>query len=109
MVASVVGLIAIPVYLDVATANDSLRSVFDVTALVPLFRVTAFGRAIVDLEICFALFCAAAWIALWVDRPERDHRSIAELVATPGRCSRPPRCCSCPARPGTPRRPPREA
>ena len=84
VVASVVGLIAIPVYLDFATANDSLRSVFDVTALVPLFRVTAFGRAIVDLELCFALFCVAAWVALWVDRPEREHRSIAELIASCG-------------------------
>ena len=36
----------------------------------PLFRVTAFGRAIVDLELCFALFCVAAWIAL-VGRPPR--------------------------------------
>jgi copper transport protein len=84
VVASVVGLIAIPVYLDVSTANDSLRSVFDVTALVPLFRVTAFGRAIVDLEICFALFSVAAGVAVWVDRPERDHRSIAELAAITG-------------------------
>jgi copper transport protein len=84
VVASVLGLIAIPVYLDFSIANDSLRSVFDVTALVPLFRVTAFGRAIVDLELCFALFCVAAWISLWVDRPEREHRSIAELVAITG-------------------------
>jgi copper transport protein len=83
-VASVLGLIAIPVYLDFATANDSLRSVFDLAALVPLFRVTAFGRAIVDLEACFALFCLAGWIALWVDRPEREHRSVAELIATCG-------------------------
>jgi copper transport protein len=82
--ASVLGLIAIPVYLDFATANDSLRSVFDVTALVPLFTVTAFGRAIIDLELCFALFCLAAGVALWVDRPEREHRSIAELVASSG-------------------------
>ena len=80
-VAAVLGLIAIPVYLDFATANDSLRSVFDLSALVPLFRVTAFGRAIVDLEACFALFCVAAGIALWIDRPERGHRSIAELSA----------------------------
>ena len=50
----------------------------------PLFRVTAFGRAIVDLELCFALFCLAGWIALWLDRPEREQRSIAELVATCG-------------------------
>jgi copper transport protein len=83
-VAAVVGLIAIPVYLDFSTANDSLRSVLDLSALVPLFRVTAFGRAIVDLEVCFALFCLAAGIALWVDRPERKRRSIAELIATCG-------------------------
>jgi copper transport protein len=82
--ASVAGLIAIPVYLDFATANDSLRSVFDLATLVPLFRVTAFGRAIVDLELCFALFAVAAWISLWLDRPEREHRSLAELVATFG-------------------------
>jgi copper transport protein len=84
VICSVVGLIAIPVYLDFSVANDSLRSVFDVTALVPLFRVTAFGRAIVDLWICFALFCIAAWVSLWVDRPDRERRSIAELVAVTG-------------------------
>src|SRR5205085_7203656 len=84
VVASVLGLIAIPVYIDVSTAVDSLRSSFAVGALVPLFRVTAFGRAYVDLEICFALFCLAAWVALWLDRPERELRSIAELLATGG-------------------------
>ena len=81
IVASLVGLVAIPVYLDISTANDSLRSIFDLGALVPLYRVTAFGRALVDLEACFALFCVAGWVALWVDRPEREHRSIAELTA----------------------------
>jgi copper transport protein len=80
-VAAALGLIAIPVYLDVSTANDSLRAVFDLSALVPLYRATAFGRAIVDLELCFALFCLASGIALWVDRPERERRSIAELAA----------------------------
>jgi copper transport protein len=80
-VAATLGLIAIPVYLDFSTANDSLRSVFDLSALVPLYRVTAFGRAIVDLELCFALFCLASGIALWVDRPDRARRSIAELTA----------------------------
>ena len=83
-VAAVLGLIAIPVYLDVSTANDSLRFVFDLTALVPLYRVTAFGRAMVDLELCFALFCVAAGIALWVDRPDRPRRSVAELIASCG-------------------------
>ncbi len=77
-------LVAIPTYLDVATAVDSLRSPFAVSALVPLFRVTAFGRAYVDLEICMALFCAATAIALWVDRPQREHRSLAEIFALAG-------------------------
>jgi copper transport protein len=81
---SVLGLLAIPVYLDIATAIDSLRSAFAVGALVPLFRVTAFGRGYVDMELCFALFCVASWIAVWVDRPRREHRSIAELAATGG-------------------------
>jgi copper transport protein len=84
VVASVVGLVAIPVYLDISTSIDSLRSAFDVSALVPLFRVTAFGRGYLDMEICFALFCAAAWVALWLDRPERERRSVAELLATAG-------------------------
>jgi copper transport protein len=83
-VAALLGLIAIPVYLDVSTANDSLRSVFNLTALVPLYRVTAFGRAMVDLELCLALFCIAAGVALWVDRPDRERRSVAELIASCG-------------------------
>jgi copper transport protein len=84
VMSSIVGLIAIPVYLDFSVANDSLRSVFDLGALVPLYRVTAFGRAIVDFEICFALFCVAAWTALWLDRPQREQRSIAELASLTG-------------------------
>jgi copper transport protein len=84
VVASILGLIAIPVYLDVATSVDSLRSMFAVGALVPLFRVTAFGRSYVDLELCFALFSAAAWIAIWIDRPRDGQRSIAALGAMIG-------------------------
>jgi copper transport protein len=84
VVCSVLGLIAIPVYLDFATAIDSLRSVLDIGALLPLFRVTAFGRGYVDMLICFALFCLAVWTALWLDRPERPSRSIAELGALAG-------------------------
>jgi copper transport protein len=84
VICSVLGLLAIPVYLDFATANDSLRPVFDLGALVPLFRVTAFGRGYVDMTLCFALFCVAAWISLWVDGPEREGRSLAELLATAG-------------------------
>jgi copper transport protein len=83
-VLAVAGLIAVPAYLDIATAVDSLRSPWDVAALVPLFRVTAFARAYVDLEVCTALFVLAAGIALWVDRPQRERRSVAELFALAG-------------------------
>ena len=84
VITSVIGLLAIAVYLDVSTALDSLRSDFDVGALVPLFRVTAFGRGYVDMLLCFALFCIAGWTALYVDRPDRDRRSVAELAAQTG-------------------------
>ncbi len=84
VVVSAIGLVATPVYLDFATASDSLRSVFDLGALVPLFRVTAFGRGYVDLMLCFALFCAASWIALYLDRADRAQRSLAELLAQTG-------------------------
>ncbi len=84
MIASIVGLLAIPVYLDIATSIDSLRSAFNLTALVPLFRATAFGRGYVDMLVCFALFCAAAWTALWLDRPERTRRSVAEVISVAG-------------------------
>ena len=84
VVTSVLGLIAIPVYLDFAIANDSLRSVFALGALVPLYRVTAFGRGYVDLELCFSLFCLAGWTALWLDTPARERRSVAELASGAG-------------------------
>ncbi len=84
VVATVLGLIAIPAYLDISIADDSLRGVFDFGALFPLFRVTAFARGYVDLFVCFALFSIASWIALWVDRSGEEHRSVAELLATTG-------------------------
>ena len=83
-VMAAVGVVAIPTYLDIATSIDSLRSPFAVRELVPLFRVTAFGRAYVDMEICYVLFVAAAAVALWVDRPLRRQRSIAELLSVTG-------------------------
>jgi copper transport protein len=84
VISSLIGLVAIPVYLDFATATDSLRSVFDVGALVPLFRVTAFGRSYVDMLGCFALFSVAAWISLYVDRSGGAKRSVADLTAQTG-------------------------
>src|SRR6185437_1361253 len=73
-VASAIGLLVVPVYLDISTAEFSLRSAFDVAALVPLFSSSAFGRGYLDLELCFALFVAAAAIAIWLDRPDRPRR-----------------------------------
>ena len=83
-IASAIGLLAMPVYLLLATAEFSLRSAFDLGTLVPLMHASAFGRGYLDLELCFALFALAAGIAIWVDRPERAHRSIAEILALLG-------------------------
>ena len=86
-VASAVALIAIPIYLVMATAQFALRSVFDLGALVPLLRASAFGRGLVHLEIVFALFALAGGLSLWIDRPERERRSIAEVLALTGSLS----------------------
>jgi copper transport protein len=82
--ASILGLLAVPVYLLLATADFALRSFFSVGALVPLVRVSAFGRGIFDLWICFALFVLAAAVAILIDRPDRPQRSLAELLAAIG-------------------------
>jgi copper transport protein len=83
-VAVVLVLVAIPVYVDIATAQFALRSAFDVGTLVPLYRASAFGRGFLDLELVVALFAVAAGVALWVDHPERERRSIAEGLAAIG-------------------------
>jgi copper transport protein len=83
-IASVVALLAIPVYLDLATAQFALRSWFDLGALVPLLRASAFGRGLIHLELAFALFVLAAGLALWIDRPERARRSVAEILSVIG-------------------------
>jgi len=77
-------LIAIPAYLEEAVAIDSLRSFWDVTGVVPLWRLTAFGRGYVDVWLCFGLFVAAAAVAIWTDRPERERRSVAAILALSG-------------------------
>jgi len=83
-VAAAVALIAIPVYVVLATSEFALRSAFDLGALTPLLRASAFGRGFIDLELCLALFVLTAAIALYVDRPERTTRSVAELLALVG-------------------------
>lgn len=86
-VASAVTLVATPIYVLMATADFALRSVFDFGAVVPLMRDSAFGRGFLDLELAFALFVIAAGLALWVDRPERERRSVAELLSVAGACA----------------------
>lgn len=83
-VAAVLGLLAVPAYLEESTAIDTLRSFFAVGTLVPLWRATAFGRAYVDLELCFALFVFAAALAIWLDRPGLPRRPVASLLALVG-------------------------
>jgi copper transport protein len=83
-VTSVVGLVAIPIYLLLATADFALRSFWSWGALIPLVRASAFGRGYFHLWIVFALFVAAATAAILVDRPERPRRSTAELLAFAG-------------------------
>ncbi|MGZ8706595.1 MAG: copper resistance protein CopC [Gaiellaceae bacterium] len=83
-IAAVIALIATPVYVVMATAQFALRSVFDFGNVLPLVRDSAFGRGLLELELTFALFVLAAALALWVDRPERARRSIAELLSSVG-------------------------
>jgi copper transport protein len=83
-IAAVVGLVSTPIYALLSTAKFALRSVFSIGALIPLLRVSAFGRGILDLELCFALFVVAAAAAIWVDRPDRPQRSVAELFSLAG-------------------------
>ncbi len=83
-VTSAIALIATPVYVFLATSEFAQRSVRDIGALVPLIRVSAFGRGYLDLELCLTLFAAAAAISIWLDRPERPQRSIAGLLSVTG-------------------------
>jgi copper transport protein len=75
-------LVAVPVYVVLATAQFSLRSAFDLGAIIPVANASSFGHDYLQLELVLALFGVAAAIALAVDRPERPERSVAELLAT---------------------------
>lgn len=80
--ALLLALLAAPVYVLLATAQFSLRSALDLGGIVPVVRVSAFGRDYLDLELVLGLFGVAAGIALWLDRPERPQRTVVELLAT---------------------------
>jgi copper transport protein len=79
-VALAVALIATPIYVLIATAQFSLRSTFDLGAILPVVRASSFGRDFLDLELVLGLFAVAAAAALAIDRPERPQRSVAELL-----------------------------
>jgi copper transport protein len=83
-IALAVALVATPVYLLLATAQFALRSWYEIGALLPLIRADAFGRGYVDLELVLALFAVAGAVAIAIDRPEREQRSVAELLALTG-------------------------
>jgi copper transport protein len=83
-VASAVGLLAIPIYVLLSTAEFALRSFWSFGALFPLVRVSAFGRSWLDLELVFGLFVAAAAVAIWLDQPARRQRSVAAVIALAG-------------------------
>jgi hypothetical protein len=51
-----IALVAIPVYVVLATAQFTLRSAFDLGAIVPAARASGFGRDFLDLELVLALF-----------------------------------------------------
>ena len=74
------GLVSVPVYLLLSTAKFSTLAVTDLGGLLPLVRISSFGRGISDLEVLLALFGLAAGIAIWLDRPDRPRRSIVELL-----------------------------
>jgi len=83
-VAIAAALAAVPVYVLLATAEFALRDWWSLGDLVPLMRASAFGRGYLDLELLLALFALAAGIALWVERPGQERRSIAELLSLGG-------------------------
>jgi copper transport protein len=77
-------IVIVPVYLDMATAQFALRSAFDLGNVIPLMGTSAFGRGYLDLELILLCLALAASVAVWLDRPQRAQRSVAELLAMTG-------------------------
>jgi copper transport protein len=75
-----VALVAVPVYILLTTAEFTLRNWWDLGDILPAARASGFGRDYLDLELVLALFAVAAAVALYVDRPERERRSVSELL-----------------------------
>ena len=77
-------LVATPIYLLLATAKFALRDTWDLGALLPLMRASAFGRGFLTLELVLALFAVAGALTFRVERPERRQRPVSELLAVTG-------------------------
>src|SRR2546430_6632786 len=69
------------VYVGIGTGQFTLGSPFELGAVLPVARASNFGRDYLDLELVLLLFAVAAGAALYVDRPERPQRSVAELLS----------------------------
>ncbi|MCW2968502.1 MAG: hypothetical protein JWM71_2274 [Solirubrobacteraceae bacterium] len=72
------------VYVDIATAEFAQLSALDLGKLVPLMRASAFGRGYLDLALVLALFAVASAVAVRLDDPRREVRSVASILATVG-------------------------
>jgi copper transport protein len=83
-VSILLALIATPVYLVMSTAKFAQRSAFDLPNVVPLLNDSAFGRSLLYLELILALVAVTGGIAMWLDRPERNDRTVAALLAVIG-------------------------
>ncbi len=79
-----VALVAIPVYVLVATAGFAQRPFTDLAATVPVVRDSNLGRSFLDLEVVLVLFAGAAAAVLFVDSGSRRRRSTATLLALIG-------------------------
>jgi copper transport protein len=79
-----VALVATPVYVLLATAEFAQRPWTSVGALVPLMRVSSFGRALLDLELLLGLFALCCACVVATERLARKERTVAELLALAG-------------------------
>ena len=98
------GLVLIPVYVLLSTAKFSTLSPTDIGGLLPLVRISSFGRGITDLEVLLALFAVAAGVAIWLDRPTAPSARSSNCSRSARGSRAPRRCSSSPASPATPRR-----
>ena len=83
-IALAAALVAIPVYVQVATAEFAQRPFYNLAATAPVVRDSNLGRSFTDLELVLVLFAIAAGALLWVDDGRRRQRSVAGLLALTG-------------------------